>query len=168
MTMTEPTPPTHKLCGKHAEEWSAWLDYRQPPPPITLVQIGRPDPAATQKRQFEQWRDTIAFQQGLISSMCTEGKGCGPSTTERVLATPVPDTGKTVREYLGAILLALLHQGDTFSPGYPLGRHSYERWDVELRYALVAAGTFGMKDDGKGWDRGSKLIADAVRHMASG
>jgi hypothetical protein len=69
----------HHLCGKHGTEWASWLDYRQPPPPVTFVQIGRPDPGAARRRQFESWRDTIRTLQALIVGACRDGKGCGPA-----------------------------------------------------------------------------------------
>lgn len=74
--MTENQQPQEKrpLCPSCSKEWTAWLGHKIIPP-INLVQIGKPTVARIRKAQearFREWRDTIAFQQGLIERICAD------------------------------------------------------------------------------------------------
>lgn len=74
----DPAPgrPRTVMCQECSREYMAWLDYRLPPPPIRLMSIEGGNPAREiqwrQQRRFEEWRDTIRFQQDLIRRLCLE------------------------------------------------------------------------------------------------
>lgn len=69
-----PGPPRPAMCPACSKAYLAWLDYRLPPPPIRLMSIEGGNPVREiqyrQQRRFEEWRDTIRFQQDLIRSGC--------------------------------------------------------------------------------------------------
>lgn len=61
------------MCPDCSEKWAAWLDYKIVPP-INLVQIGSVTAYSLEegrKRRFEEWRDTINWNQRLIKRICT-------------------------------------------------------------------------------------------------
>jgi len=56
--------------------WHRWLDYTPPPPPIRLDGTGirtARDVAAAQQRRYEDWRDTVRWQQDHIAACCWAG-----------------------------------------------------------------------------------------------
>ena len=65
-----------EMCGPCSAEWMAWLDYSPPPPPIRLDGTGIRtvrDVQAAQERRYQDWRDTVRFQQDLIRRQCAAG-----------------------------------------------------------------------------------------------
>ncbi len=164
------------LCGKHGEEWSAWLDYRLPPGPVMLVGQAGADLTARgvmerQELRSERWRDTIRSSQLLITEACAAGLSCGPSTPDRVLALQMPDSSigaTTVRAYLARVLGELFRRGESFSPSRPFGGdRSYGFMDEELIIALEDSGQFGLSkhSDYDKERKARKLIADAIRRL---
>lgn len=60
------------LCAACRPKWLAWLDYRLTPP-IRIHAIGEDNTRAQRDRRnarFEEWRNTILFQQQLIADAC--------------------------------------------------------------------------------------------------
>lgn len=174
----EPTPEATKrpLCGKHGEEWSEWLTAKQPAGPVMLVGQAAADLTARgvmerQARRAEEWRGVCRQQTEMIARFCAEGRNCGPSTPERVLALPMPASSigaTTVRGYLCQVLATLWRQGESFNPGRPFGRDSsYGYMDEELIIALEDSGQFGLpRHSGyDGEDKARGLIAAAIRHL---
>lgn len=173
----EPTPEAAKrpLCGKHGEEWLEWLTAKQPPGPVMLVGQAAADLTARsvadrQARRAEEWRGVCRQQTEMIARFCAEGRNCGPSTPERVLALPMPDSSigaTTVRGYLCQVLAALWRQGELFNPSRPFGRDgSYGYMDEELIIALEDSGQFGLsKHSDSSEDKARKLIAAAIRYL---
>lgn len=164
------TETKRKLCGKHGEERMEWLTARQPAGPVMLVGQAAADFTARgiqerQRNRAEAWRQTCRDQAELIERICAGERNCGPSTPERVLAVEVSRDGvtaQTVREFLSAVLLKLLHQGDAFSPYFgPYG----ERWDDLVTEALEVSGQFGLAqlNDMERWQKGRRLLDDAIR-----
>lgn len=67
------------MCPSHKKSWDEWMDYRLPPPPITLLQVGRPSARGIQEQQearYREWKDTMNFQLGLIAGWCRDGVNC--------------------------------------------------------------------------------------------
>ena len=63
------------LCGPCREEWLKWLDYQQPVTGIKFANHAAYDDTTAgrggvRRSGFEQWRDTIRYQQQLIKDDC--------------------------------------------------------------------------------------------------
>ena len=73
---------TTPLCPACAAESLRWLDYRLPPAPIQLIDIGGGSRNAADRRtaRARQWRDTITTQQRLIREFCTRNRHARPPT----------------------------------------------------------------------------------------
>jgi hypothetical protein len=92
-------------------------------------------------------------------------------TVDQVLACPMGENdanAKTIRDYLGTLLLTLWIEGQGFSGKRPFGNSD---WEHEVYTALAEAGYIeGSKDDEDwGWEydeaTGNALIQDAIRHL---
>jgi hypothetical protein len=179
----EPTPGAAKrpLCGKHGEEWLEWLTAKQPPGAVMLVGQAAADLTARsvadrQARRAEEWRQVCRQQTEMIARFCAEGRNCGPSTPERVLALPMPDSSvgaTTVRGYLCQVLATLWHEGESFSYYRPfVGSYDRGSMDQELIDALEDSGQFGLSKDprnsGSSEDKARGLIAAAIRLLGEG
>ena len=77
----EKLPP---LCGSCGPAWTAWLDYRPPPPPIQLCTIDNTVRGVRdrQRRRAEDHHATVRFQQGLIRKQCAEANHTGDGYQE--------------------------------------------------------------------------------------
>lgn len=92
-------------------------------------------------------------------------------TVQQVLDCPMGENdadAKTVREFLGTLLLTVWIEQEMFSGKRPFGNSS---WQHEVYIALAVAGYIeGSKDDEDwGWEydeaAGNALIQDAIRHL---
>lgn len=82
------------LCDEHAAQWSAWSDYRMVLP-FRINSGSSSDDSIRgvrqrKRRQVDDWRETIRFQQTLIRTICA--KHCSSAIGE----APSPDTAGEV------------------------------------------------------------------------
>ena len=83
---------------------------------------------------------------------------------------PNDANAKTIREYLGRLLLALWNEGEGFSGKRPLGNSG---WENELYLPLVKAGEIKGRVDDDGWlesadsKAGRKVIREAICELFS-
>lgn len=64
------------MCEPCAAAWMRWLDYTLPAAPIRLDGTGirtARDIGEYQQRRYQDWRDTIRFEQDLIKAGCLRG-----------------------------------------------------------------------------------------------
>lgn len=96
-------------------------------------------------------------------------------TPKQILALPMPDTNdadaSTVGEYLSALLIALIEEGEGFSGKRPIGNSD---WQFQLAQPLVEAGLVEGEyewydgEDGEStltdvdWEQFNEVLKDAI------
>lgn len=83
--MTAPTEPRQPPCDACRAEIARWYDYRLPRP-VQFANHGGYDEtgrgiADNGSARYEQWRDTVRYQQDLIRQQCAAQHGHGPLCT---------------------------------------------------------------------------------------
>jgi len=89
---TPAAPAGYQRCEPCSAAWLAWLDYRLPPAPIVLCSPNRSarEIAASQQRRYQEWRDTIRFEQDLITRLCAAGRHVAVITYLECPGQPCP------------------------------------------------------------------------------
>jgi hypothetical protein len=70
------------LCPPCAAASMRWLDYSPPPVPVVLCSPGRTarEIRLSQERRYQDWRDTVRWQQEHIARLCAAGNHCEPKS----------------------------------------------------------------------------------------